>query len=35
VQRTYQTAMLLVEVVKAFGLMYGIVKIDFGKTIGL
>jgi hypothetical protein len=25
----------LVEVVKAFGLMYGIVEIDFGKTIGL
>jgi len=27
--------MLLVEVVKAFGLMYGIVEIDFGKTVGL
>ena len=27
--------MCSVEVVKTFGLMYGIVKVDFGEAVGL
>lgn len=34
-QRTYQTAMLSAEVIKTLSLSYGVIKVDFCKTIGL
>jgi hypothetical protein len=34
-QRTRQTTMLLLELIKILGLLYGVLKVDLGKTIRL